>query len=56
MPDLSGLANISFPAMPSEPRMPQLPPDFSLYGYEVPIPKFITKMVDGNGAGGGQQN
>ena len=53
MPDFSGLAKISFPPMPSGPKMPQLPPNFSLFGYDVPIPKFITKMVDGNGNGGG---
>jgi hypothetical protein len=46
MPDFSGLADISFPPMPSGPKMPQLPHNMTLFGYEVPVPKFISKMVD----------
>lgn len=49
MPDFSGLADISFPPMPSGPKMPRLPHDISLFGYDVPIPKFISKIVDGDG-------
>ncbi|GJN24481.1 hypothetical protein PR202_gb12223 [Eleusine coracana subsp. coracana] len=47
MPDFSGLASISFPPMPSGPKLPEMPQNISMFGYEVPIPKFINKMVDG---------
>ncbi|KAF8714056.1 hypothetical protein HU200_028051 [Digitaria exilis] len=54
MPDFSGLADISFPPMPSGPKMPRLPHDISLFGYEVKIPKFISNMVGGDGDGDGK--
>jgi hypothetical protein len=45
MPDFSGLANISFPPMPSA-ALPQMPQNITLFGFDVEIPKFINKMVN----------
>ncbi|XP_047064586.1 WAS/WASL-interacting protein family member 3-like [Lolium rigidum] len=45
MPDFAGLANISFPPMPSA-SLPQMPENVTLFGFDVKIPKFINKMVN----------
>ncbi|GJN10310.1 hypothetical protein PR202_ga28393 [Eleusine coracana subsp. coracana] len=48
MPDFSGLANISFPPMPSGPKLPEMPQNISMFGYEVPIPKLSTRWSTDN--------
>ncbi|EEE66546.1 hypothetical protein OsJ_23050 [Oryza sativa Japonica Group] len=45
MPDFSGLTDLSFPPMPSA-KMPSMPHNITLFGFDVQIPEFINKMVD----------